>query len=150
VHERIRFCVRARLEILEPYREAVSSGLGILATNGPLAVRALYRTVNRMWYAAGDTSTDFNWYTKRGLLAGVVTSTTLYWLNDKSDGREETWSFLDRRLRDVAQFGKGMPGVKAAAGQAGNLASLPFKALVGLRSTLGRAGGPRSHGSGTS
>jgi ubiquinone biosynthesis protein COQ9 len=146
VPERIRVCVRARLEVLEPYREAVSSGLGILATNGPLAARALYRTVNRMWYAAGDSSTDFNWYTKRGLLAGVVTSTTLYWLNDRSEGRAESWGFLDRRLGDVAQFGKATGGVKAVAGQVGNLASLPFKALLGLRSTLGRAGAPRSRG----
>ena len=150
VHERIRFLVRARLEVLEPHREAVSKGLGLVATNAQLAARGVYRTVNRMWYAAGDTSTDFNWYTKRGLLAGVITSTTLYWLNDRSDGREQTWGFLDRRLADVANFGKTVGRAKTLAGSAGQFAALPLQALRGVASTLGRAGGRRSHGSETS
>ena len=51
--------------------------------------------------AAGDRSTDFNFYTKRGLLAGVYAATTLYWLDDRSPGFEATQAFLDRRLADV-------------------------------------------------
>lgn len=33
--------------------------------------------VDDIWYWAGDRSTDFNWYTKRALLAGIYTSTGL-------------------------------------------------------------------------
>ena len=40
----------------------------------PLALKLLYRTVDAMWYAAGDTSTDFNFYTKRATLAGVYSA----------------------------------------------------------------------------
>ena len=59
-----------------------------------------------MWYAAGDTSTDFNFYTKRATLAGVYSSTLLYWLNDRSPGSEATWGFLDRRIDDVMRIEK--------------------------------------------
>jgi ubiquinone biosynthesis protein COQ9 len=52
----------------------------------------------------GDTSDDANWYTKRAILAGVYSATTLYWLGDTSDGFEDTWSFLDRRIEGVMQF----------------------------------------------
>ena len=66
----------------------------------------LYRTVDAIWYAAGDTSADFNFYTKRATLAGVFSSTLFYWLNDRSEGNEATWAFLDRRIDDVMRFEK--------------------------------------------
>jgi ubiquinone biosynthesis protein COQ9 len=59
-----------------------------------------------MWYAAGDKSTDFNFYTKRATLAGVYSATLLYWLNDRSAGSEATWAFLDRRIDNVMAFEK--------------------------------------------
>jgi ubiquinone biosynthesis protein COQ9 len=77
-----------------------------LPFNGPLALRLLYRTVDAIWYAAGDTSTDFNFYSKRALLGGVFSSTMLYWLNDRSPDDEATWAFLERRLADVMRFEK--------------------------------------------
>ena len=39
------------------------------------------------------------------LLAGVLTSTTLFWLNDKSDGHAATWAFLERRIDEVLKIG---------------------------------------------
>lgn len=103
VRERIAAAVRARLAALEPHREAVRRALTVLALpqNAPLGLRLLYETVDQMWYAAGDTATDFNFYTKRGLLAGVYAATTLYWLDDRSPDAADTHAFLDRRLADV-------------------------------------------------
>jgi ubiquinone biosynthesis protein COQ9 len=103
VRDRIAAAARARLAVLEPHREAVRRALSLLALphNVPLSVKLLYDTVDAMWYAAGDTATDFNFYTKRGLLAGVHAATTLYWLDDRSPGAADTHAFLDRRLGDV-------------------------------------------------
>lgn len=108
VRERVGAAVRARLALLEPHREAVRRALSLLALpqNMPLGAKLLYDTVNAMWYAAGDTATDFNFYTKRGLLAGVYASTTLYWLDDRSPGGVETQAFLERRLADVMAIPK--------------------------------------------
>ncbi|HTZ79228.1 MAG TPA: COQ9 family protein [Stellaceae bacterium] len=100
---RIATAVRTRLGILTPHREAVRRALALLAApqNLILGARLLYDTVDAIWYAAGDTATDFNFYTKRGLLAGVYGATTLYWLDDRSEGQADTNSFLERRLADV-------------------------------------------------
>jgi ubiquinone biosynthesis protein COQ9 len=103
VRERIAAAARARLAVLEPHREAVRRALALLALphNLPLSLKLLYDTVDAMWHAAGDTATDFNFYTKRGLLAGVYAATTLYWLDDRSPGAADTHAFLDRRLGNV-------------------------------------------------
>jgi ubiquinone biosynthesis protein COQ9 len=106
VRDRIKQAVRIRIERHAGEREAVRRALALLSLpfNAALALKLLYRTVDAIWYAAGDTSTDFNFYTKRATLAGVYSSTVLYWLNDHSPGGEATWSFLDRRIDDVMKI----------------------------------------------
>jgi ubiquinone biosynthesis protein COQ9 len=108
IRDRIKAAVRIRLERHAGQREAVRRALALLALpfNAGLGLKLLYRTVDAMWYAAGDTSTDFNFYTKRATLAGVYSSTLLYWLNDRSPGSEATWGFLDRRIDDVMKIEK--------------------------------------------
>ncbi len=104
---RIATAVRARLELLDPNREAVRRGLSFLALprNAALGAKCLYRTADAIWHAAGDTSTDYNFYTKRLLLTGVYSATLLFWLGDESEGRAATWSFLDRRIEEVVRIG---------------------------------------------
>ena len=114
VTERVRAGVEVRLRQTEPYREAVQRSLSFLAMpqNAPLGAKLLYRTVDAIWHAAGDNSTDWNFYSKRGLLAGVFGATVLYWLNDRSEGFADSLDFLDRRLRNVASFGKAKAKLK--------------------------------------
>lgn len=134
-HEKIGAAIRARLEDVAPHKEAVRRALAVLAfpLNAPLALRMLHRTVDAAWQAAGDRSTDFNWYTKRGLLAGVYSATVLYWLNDKSEGHADTWAFLDRRLQDVMRVGGAIGRAAKAMGEFRS----PFDGLF-----RGRRGGP--------
>lgn len=116
VRDRIAAVVRLRLEQNAAHREAIRRALAFLALpqNGPLALKCLYRTVDAMWYAAGDTSTDYNFYTKRLLLSGVYSSTLLFWLNDESEGSAETWAFLARRIDEVLKIGGSLgKGIKA-------------------------------------
>ncbi|MBV8192184.1 MAG: COQ9 family protein [Alphaproteobacteria bacterium] len=106
IRDRIKLAVRTRLERHAGDREAVRRAIALLSLpfNALLAARLLYRTVDALWYAAGDTSTDFSFYTKRATLAGVYSSTLLYWLNDRTPGSEATWAFLDRRIDDVMRL----------------------------------------------
>jgi ubiquinone biosynthesis protein COQ9 len=108
--QRIGTAVRVRLELLTPYREAVRRGLSFLALprNAALGAKCLFRTADAIWHAAGDTSTDYNFYTKRMLLAGVYSATLLFWLNDESEGFAATWAFLDRRISEVVKLGGGL------------------------------------------
>jgi len=106
LRQRIALAVKLRLTHMAPHREAMRRALSFLAlpSNAALGARLLYRTVDSVWYAVGDRSTDFSFYTKRALLAGVYAATVLYWVDDRSEGTVETWSFLERRLDDVMRI----------------------------------------------
>ena len=108
IREKIRALIWRRLEIMGPAREAVRRAMAILAMpqNVPLALRIGWRTADVMWRIAGDTSTDFNHYTKRMTLLAVYGSTLLVWLDDKSESWSETQAFLDRRIDDVMKIEK--------------------------------------------
>lgn len=108
VRERIRSLVMFRFELIEPQREALRRALAILALpqNLPLAARLGWRASDRMWRIAGDEATDYNHYTKRALLIGVYASSSLVFLDDRSEALAETRAFLDRRIDDVMRFEK--------------------------------------------
>jgi ubiquinone biosynthesis protein COQ9 len=108
IREKIRAIVWRRLEIMEPAREAIRRALSILAMpqNVPTGLKIGWRTADVMWRIAGDTSTDYNHYTKRMMLGGVYASTFLVWLDDQTEGWTETGSFLDRRIDDVMKIEK--------------------------------------------
>jgi ubiquinone biosynthesis protein COQ9 len=108
IREKICALVWRRLEIMGPAREAVRRSLAILAMpqNLPLALRISWRSADLMWRIAGDTSTDFNHYTKRMTLGAVYGSALLVWLDDQSEDWSGTAAFLDRRIDDVMRFEK--------------------------------------------
>jgi ubiquinone biosynthesis protein COQ9 len=108
VRDRIRALIWYRLEVMAPAREAVRTGLSILAMplNVALALQIGWRSADLMWRLAGDTATDYNHYTKRLILSGVYASTLLVWLDDQSEGWSESGAFLDRRLAGVMRFEK--------------------------------------------
>ena len=59
-----------------------------------------------MWYAAGDTVTDFNHYSKRAILGGVYAATIMAMLDDESEGLADTRAFLSRRIDGIMRFEK--------------------------------------------
>ena len=106
IRDRIHTCVKTRLVINSPYKEAMRRLLSYLALpqNARLVSKMTWRTCSEMWYAAGDSSTDWNYYSKRGLLASVYSATILYWMADEGDLNgdfPETWGFLERRIDNV-------------------------------------------------
>ena len=116
IRDRIAAGVRARLQVLAPYREGVRRLLShmSLPQNALQAARLTWRAVDAVWYAAGDQSSDFNYYTKRGLLAPVYSTTVLYWLADESEDFADTWAFLDRRIGDVLKIPAASSRIKKA------------------------------------
>jgi len=108
IRTRIAMAVKSRLMILKPHKEAARRAAALLSLpmHAALGAKLLYRTVDAMWRATGDTSTDFNFYTKRGILAGVYGSTALCWFNDTSEDEKPTDDFLTARIENVMQFEK--------------------------------------------
>ncbi|MEM7506221.1 MAG: COQ9 family protein [Pseudomonadota bacterium] len=115
IRERIAYAVRRRIELVADDREAVRRGATLLTLpmNAAEGAKALWNTADVIWTACGDTSQDYNWYTKRAILSSVYSATVLYWLGDQSEGAARTWEFLDRRIENVMQFEKAKAAVRS-------------------------------------
>jgi ubiquinone biosynthesis protein COQ9 len=114
VREKIAFQLHAWLDAMMPYKKAIPHLLRFYArpSVAPLALRHLHLLVDEMWHQAGDTSTDYNYYSKRLLLAGIVKTTMLYWLQDESREAEDTRAFLEARIANILVIGKVLGTLK--------------------------------------
>ena len=124
VHIKIRTLILIRLEQAAPHKEVVRRTMAVLARpqHAKLAAKLLYDTVDVMWRTAGDTSTDYNFYTKRATLSAVYSATLLAFLADNSADMAKTEAFLDRRLADIARIPKLAKPAKGMADMAGRMA----------------------------
>jgi ubiquinone biosynthesis protein COQ9 len=104
--DRVAMAVRLRLEVVARDKEAVRRGVTLFALpqNAAAGAGAIWGTADAIWTALGDTSRDYNWYTKRATLSAVWSSTVLYWLGDDSPDMAATAAFIDRRIGDVMAF----------------------------------------------
>ncbi len=117
--ERVRAVVALRLEQNRANKDAIRRAIAVLALprNGRLAARCTARTVDAIWHAAGDTSTDFSWYTKRALLTVVYSASLLFWLRDTSEDDAATLAFIDRRLAGVGRTHRMRQRVESTLGR---------------------------------
>ncbi|WP_406735942.1 COQ9 family protein [Thioclava sp. GXIMD4215] len=127
--DRVAFALRARLEAVDPELVRRGAATFALPQNAATGTRLVWDTCDLIWTTLGDSSTDYNWYTKRMTLTGVYSASVLYWMGDESEDHAETWAFIDRRIEDVMQFEK----VK------GSVMKLPFvkTMLSGIRAPQG-------------
>jgi ubiquinone biosynthesis protein COQ9 len=97
---KIKFLCMKRLLMTKPFIQKWPQAVSLMAhpLNAANTFDQLGSMCDEMWFLAGDTSTDYNWYTKRMLLAGVYTSTELFMTQDQSEDYKATFEFLDRRL----------------------------------------------------
>lgn len=104
VREGASFAVQARLDAIGTmHQEAASRAAARLSMPDAIFTgkRLLWRSADAIWRALGDPSTDYNFYTKRAILSGVLGSTMLVWFEGDA---ERTQGFLDRRIENVMQF----------------------------------------------
>ena len=96
----IRDAIEFRLRLIIPYISVWPEAMKMLLNPRCFdqSWNELGHMVDDVWHHAGDKSADFNWYTKRAMLAKLYTTTQLYMLNDQSPDFADTWEFLDRRL----------------------------------------------------
>lgn len=133
--EKVAAGVRFRLEAVED-KEVLRRGVTLfsLPKNAAEGAQLVWGTADCIWQQLGDTSDDFNWYSKRAILSGVYGSTVLFWLGDTSDGHAATWAFLDRRIGDVMRIEKLKSQIRATPA---------FKPLLSIPDALlGRIAAP--------
>lgn len=108
IRERIQRLVETRIDLLSETRESLRRALAIEAMplHAPRALKWGWRSADIMWRLAGDTATDYNHYTKRGMLGSIYAATLAVLINDDSENQAETRAFLSRRIDNVMSFEK--------------------------------------------
>jgi ubiquinone biosynthesis protein COQ9 len=103
VRERIFRAVEARIDAAGNDEAAARRCCGWLALPPNLALggRLAWESADVLWRWAGDVAADENHYSKRALLAGILTGAIAIRLNA---GRGAAMRFAERRIADVMRF----------------------------------------------
>lgn len=110
VRDRVTVGVMAWLEVLTVDKEAVrrAAQRGFLPWGASSAVQRSWSVADMIWDAIGDTSEDYNRYTKRGLLSAALPPIIMGWLDHAEDEQEKTEALVQRqvgRAMKTGQFG---------------------------------------------
>jgi len=106
VHQRIKELIVLRLRIMSNEKKLISKTYFhlLLPQNFKLASKCLYKVVDQTWFLAGDQSTDFNFYTKRGILASIYSTVILHFINNNN--LDQTIDILNKQLKRVSKIPK--------------------------------------------
>lgn len=107
VSDKIVYLIETRLSLYQKNKEAIQKLLqhNMLPQNFIFSQKLLWSTCDEIWFLAGDKSTDFNYYSKRALLAYVYSSSILFWLSDESEIFVDTKKFIRKKIAQVLQIG---------------------------------------------
>lgn len=109
IRERIARAVAARLDAGAQDLAATRRCAGFLALpgNADLGLKLAWESADHLWRWAGDTATDWNHYSKRAILSGIlVPAMTLRWF----DGPAAAEAFVSARIDNVMAFEKWKAG----------------------------------------
>ena len=106
VNERIKALMTIRLKIMKNEKKLISKTFLylLLPHNFKIASQNLYKTVDQIWFLAGDNSTDFNFYSKRAILASIYSTTLLHFINN--DNINETIDVMNQSVKKVSKIPK--------------------------------------------
>ena len=113
VRDKIFNGVLIRLDLFKKNKTSIKYIFVSESSNPIKSLKHLWRTSDLIWKSAGDSSTDYNHYTKRLLLSWVYITTLICWFNDKSRNINDTKLFLNRRIDEVLEFGKQSGKIKS-------------------------------------
>lgn len=108
IRDKVTAGVIARLEALEGHDLAAKRAAARLALPDAAgqAAKQAWAAADTIWRAIGDTSTDANYYSKRTILSGVISSSLLAWIADNDPEKPKGRAFVDARIANVMQFEK--------------------------------------------
>ena len=95
--------VKTRFELMEKNKETIKKSL-LLFSNPSyqiLSSKLIYNTVDHIWKLIGDKSSDYNFYTKRAILASIYSFAFFIWINDRSKNLDKTFNFLEKSIMNM-------------------------------------------------
>jgi len=104
IHKRVRKILLSKIYLMNKYKSFYRNifiNLFIPKKNLSLSSQ-MYNSVDQIWFIAGDSSVDFNFYTKRLILSGIYSRVMLFFFNN--DNQRELESLLDENLKRVSKI----------------------------------------------
>ncbi|OIV99712.1 hypothetical protein TanjilG_26050 [Lupinus angustifolius] len=125
--------IRIRMEMQAPYISTWPQALSIQAqpVNIPTSFKQRATLIDEIWHAAGDNTSDIDWYAKRTVLGGIYSTTEIYMLTDSSPDFRDTWAFLDARVKDAFDLKKTIQEAQYLAEAVSAGLGNSFKGFVG-------------------
>ena len=104
VHKRIKKVLLSKIFLMNKnklFYRSIFLNLLIPKKNFSLSSQ-LYNSVDQIWFIAGDSSTDFNFYTKRFILSVIYSRIMLFFFNNNN--QQELEDILDESLQRVSKI----------------------------------------------
>ncbi|KAI7732863.1 hypothetical protein M8C21_009866 [Ambrosia artemisiifolia] len=130
--ERIANLIKLRLQMQAPYISKWPQALSIQAQPSNISTSFKQRAmlVDEFCHASNDEATGVDWYLKRSIVGGIYSSTEIYMLTDNSTDFDDTWAFLNERVRDAFDLKKTFQEVKYFAEAVGAGFSSSFQGFT--------------------
>ena len=105
-HEKVRKIILLKMKENQDEKKLIKKTFFtlILPKHSKMSLELLYEIVDEIWFLVGDKSTDFNFYSKRVILAAIYSSTLMHWINNND--LKKTEKFLDYQLKKVSKIPK--------------------------------------------
>lgn len=105
MNEKIRFLVITRLRLIDKlFNKEDLLKLAFKQKSVIKLSQMIFNVSDEIWFISGDTSTDFNYYSKRGILMNIYSLSYFYSLRQKDFSKVE--NFVNKQIDLTLKFGK--------------------------------------------
>ncbi len=106
IRDKIKSLIKIRLEINQEYKPQLQKMIRfyLQPKNSIHAFKNSYKTADLIWKTIGDNSTDYNFYSKRMILAKIYVRVLSSFVKDDSENNQKTLNLLDREIEKVMKF----------------------------------------------
>ncbi len=104
IHKRIKKILLSKISIMKKeklFYKKIFFNL-LIPKKGFSITKQIYISVDQIWFIAGDSSIDFNFYTKRLILAGIYSRIIFFFFNN--DNHKALEDLLDENLKRVSKI----------------------------------------------
>lgn len=124
IRDKIRLCLYERFKVEKKYKTQLNrlnnfylNPKNFCSKNGPKpAIQGLklcFSIADFMWKTIKDSSTDFNYYTKRLTLSKIILKTLRKFIKSEDENMQDVKDFIDKEIEAVMKFEKRKAQIKS-------------------------------------
>jgi len=104
ISKKVAHILNSKISLIQQEKELSIFFIKYCIIKPILIVKASYYFSDLVWKELNDSSTDFNYYTKRGILSKIYISSLFYWIKTKN--LSDTKVYILRQIASIRVLGK--------------------------------------------